>query len=341
LEAEKVLGVKAAVVLSSGLDIESYPRLDEISVGHGLAKSRLQEFAMYYFFPYYQFDLSNTSFFFTSSGYDIKKNGIDVLIKSLGRLNKRLKKSKKTAVTFFFVPAHSKGIKNSLMKNKTAYHGVKSLVDEHEAQIKEEIVNSIITKSHSTSQLSRLIGAAKENPFHKKGNPPLLTHDLAYERNDTILQLFKKHSLLNKKEDNVKVVLYPADPILNDGLLNLNYENMVMGFNLGIFPSCHEQFSHKPLETMALGVPAVTTKKSGLGWSSNKPDSGLCIIPRKNDNEFVSSLAQYLYNFVNVPHDAKVKLRLDAKRIAQSYDWRFMSGNYIQAYNLAVMAAFS
>jgi len=60
-------------------------------------------FLFYYFFPYYIFELKETLFYFIIGRYEFHTKGIDVFIKSLGDLNRKLKeeKSKKTIVAFF------------------------------------------------------------------------------------------------------------------------------------------------------------------------------------------------------------------------------------------------
>ncbi len=323
LEARNILGAKAAVILQQGLDFESYPRLDELSVKSNLSRSRLKEFVNYYFFPYYQFSLSETSFILIVSDSD----GIEKTVKALSMLNKKLNKSKKTVIAFFFMPVFSKGIKSSVIDNKKQYLNLRSFIEENEDDFKNEIIESVIAKKSSTRQLLSLIAAARERPFHKDGNPPICINYLEYEAN--ILNIFKKNSLFNRKQDNVKIV-YSNDR-QNDFL---NFEEIVSGFDLGIFASAYEPIIFKPLETMALGIPVITTDR---GFGRHQKNLGHTIIPF--NKEFSGRLFSHINSLIGKSGNDRIKLKVEAKNKARAYDWKNLFENYAKSYELAIQKA--
>ena len=63
----------------------------------------------------------------------------------------------------------------------------------------------------------------------------------------------------------MKVVFHPEFVTATSPLISLDYEQFVRGCHMGIFPSYYEPWGYTPMETVALGVPAVTTDLSGFG----------------------------------------------------------------------------
>ena len=325
IEASKILKINPKLIIPSGIDNNAYPNTEESTVKLSLAKLKLKEFVGYYFFPYYTFNFSDTLFFFVSGDMD---SGLEQSVRALSELNKKLKDTNKTIVTFFFMPSFSKGIKSSLKANISQFYSLKYLIDEHTPQIKDNLLDSILTKNLLQTGLLSLISSAKKITFQSKGSPLLTTHDLAYEKENSLLNMFRKYKLLNKKEDMVKVVFYPHFPSLNDNLLNLDYRDLIAGFNLGIFPS--NNLGYMPLEAMALSVPAITTDRH-FSRLSDKPGHSVL----SHSNWFAESLTEELYDYVKMPMQERIKLKLAAKNSALSYDWSKISKLYDKAYFLA------
>src|SRR3989338_8939364 len=98
MEAGHLLKKKPDLLLPNGLDISKFPTFEEISIKHRSQRDRIREFMLYYFFPYYAFDLNETLVYFIAGRYEFHDKGIDIYIKALGILNEKLKqlKSRKT-----------------------------------------------------------------------------------------------------------------------------------------------------------------------------------------------------------------------------------------------------
>ncbi|MBI4154091.1 glycogen/starch synthase [Candidatus Woesearchaeota archaeon] len=351
IEAEKILGRKAEVILPNGLDLANYPTFEESSIKHNITKAELLEFLSSYFLPYYHFNIDSSVLYFISGRYEFRNKGVDVLIKALGQLNERLKqeKSDKTIITLFLIPADVKGIKIQLLENKTTYNDIENFVDGNLQKIKHALISEIISKKIPFDNKvfdDTFIAEAKKKSFMytKEGSPALVTHDLSNEQDDITLRSFREHGLLNRKEDNVKVLFYPAYLTGTSGLLDMDYYEVVSACHLGIFPSYYEPWGYTPLETAAIGVPAVTTDLSGFGQSfQKKVCSGICILPRKDkdDNEFCAALSGYLYNCAFLSKQERVKMKIEAKRMSSTYDWEYLIDNYIEAHNQAFAKKFS
>lgn len=51
----------------------------------------------------------------------------------------------------------------------------------------------------------------------------------------------------------------------NDGIVNLNYFDFLIGFDVSIFPSYYELCGYNSMESMAFHIPSITTNLAGYG----------------------------------------------------------------------------
>ena len=350
IEAEKILGRKADFVLANGLDINKFPTFEEASIKHQLYKRKIKEFILYYFFPYYSFDLDNTLIYFLCGRYEFRDKGVDVFIKALAKMNQQLKseKSSQTIVAFFWIPANIRGIKPELLENKTYYEDIREQI--HDSQ--EEIQSSIIYRTISQRKWTDADILAQDELFDLKkkvmkltrpGKPPLSTHDLFDEPQDPILGLCKSLGLNNEKEDRVKIVFYPIYLTGADRLLDLGYYEAMQGSHLGVFPSYYEPWGYTPLEAAALGVSSVTTDLAGFGRfirqiSVQKKTPGIYVLDRfnKGDDEIVQGLSDIMLRFATLTKELRIKNKIEAQHLAGHCDWRNLSRNYFSAHNEAI-----
>ncbi|MGC9310342.1 MAG: glycosyltransferase [Candidatus Aenigmatarchaeota archaeon] len=349
-EVEHLLGIKPAVILPNGLDLDLFPTFEEAALKHKLYRERIKVFLLYYFFPYYSFDLDQTLFYFLCSRYEFHGKGIDIFIKALAKVNEQLKTegSKKTIVAFFWVPGNVKGIRQEILENKTYFEDVQDNVHD----IMEDIENKLIALMVSRQEISEktLLGedfiyANKKRVLRliRKGTPSMTTHDLYDEGTNEILNAFRECGLINREEDRVKVIFYPIYLTGADGLLDLSYYECIQGSHLGVFPSYYEPWGYTPLEAAALGVPAVTTDLAGFGRyilakAKASENPGVYVLERfgKKPEEETESLAQILYRYSQLSKNDRTKNKIEAKRRALMADWNILVRNYIYAHNLAV-----
>ncbi len=350
LEAEKLLKRKPDVICPNGLDIEKFPTFEELTVKHRFFKKKLKEFLLYYFFPYHTFDLTKTVFFFICGRYEFRDKGIDVFIKALGELNKRLKaeKSEHTVVAFLWIPGNIKAIKPSLLENKTLYQDIVDSVDENMDTVRTQIIHSLIARNEISKEVlftEEVLNELKVKvlKFLKKGKPPVSTHDLYNEEQDQILQYFAKSGLNNEADDKVKVVYYSIYLTGADGLLDTSYYESMMGADMGIFPSYYEPWGYTPLEGAALGTPSITTDLAGFGRFVDSlkevPECpGVFVLKRyqKTDEQVIKDMLGIIYHFVRHPAERRIRHRIAAKNLSALADWKKFIIYYIQAHNQAV-----
>jgi len=93
----------------------------------------------------------------------------------------------------------------------------------------------------------------------------------------------------SKIPSNVTVLLYPV--YLENSEFG-NYYDTVAGCDLGVFPSKYEPWGYTPMESCALGVPCITTTRTGFGefcnqFQKNKISQGIAVLDMDtvtNDN---------------------------------------------------------
>ncbi len=350
MEAEHFLGRKPDVLLFNGLDMSKFPTFEEASLKHKLFKNRIKQFLIYYFFPYYHFDIDNALIYFLAGRYEFHDKGVDVFIRALGRLNEMLKKEKceKTVVAFFWIPGNVKSIRPELLESKTFFSDVKDTIDDAHEDIHNRLFYLLISGKDVSKE--SLLGEdfmqdlkPKLKRLMRKGLPPVSTHLLYDEDRDLIMNALRAADLQNKEDDVVKVVFYPIYLSGADGLLDTSYYESMQGSHLGVFPSYYEPWGYTPLEAAALGVSSLTTDLAGFGQYICKECSqgkypGIFVLPRfkKSEDEIVNALTEMMSKFAHFSTKERIENKIVAQKIAATADWKLFIERYIEAHNKAV-----
>ena len=111
-----------------------------------------------------------------------------------------------------------------------------------------------------------------------------------------------------------------------------------------VFPSYYEPWAYTPLESVAFGVPTVTTTLSGFGqWilSSFKnefDDCGVNVIARGdfNYNEVSEQIAQSLKYLVDCGATASASISKAAMNTAKQASWSNFIEYYLEAFEIAL-----
>lgn len=347
-EALYILGKKPDIILPNGLDIERFPTMEEFALLHRKYREKIKSFLSAYFNPYYKADLWDSMIFFTSGRYEMRNKGYDVFIDALGKLNERMKKEniKNTIFAFFFVPRGDARENIELMESIKLYDDMREFVKDEMPWIEEMTLNLLATGSmpkmkpifrdEFLEECKRKITA-----FKKKGNPPLSTSIV--DENDLIISSFKKNKLFNKADDKVKVIFYPYYLSSTDKLLGLNYDEVVQGSHLGVFPSYYEPWGYTPLECAANGVLSITSDLAGFGIfikqnSEQNKNPGIMVLERdgKTYEQIVENLYEMLWSVAAMNRNERIPKKSQAKDMASLADWKILINNYIQSHNMAL-----
>ncbi len=349
-EAEKLLGRRPDAILPNGLNIQRFAALHEFQNLHRQYKERIQEFVMGHFFPSYAFDLDRTLYLFTSGRYEYRNKGLDMFIEAMVRLNQRLKhvKDPPTIVAFIITRVPTRNISVGALQNQAMFDELKNVCAEQEAAMGRRLFLSAITgrlpgineliPEDATVKLKRAM-----HVWRSGRQPSIVTHDLVDDANDPVLNHLRARNLFNAADDPVKIVFHPEFVTATSPLINLDYTDFVRGCHLGIFTSYYEPWGYTPMESVALGVPAVTTDLSGFGayvqrHIEDAKQQGIFVLNRRS-KDFESStndLVQYLMEFVALNRRERIELRNRAERLSELFDWSALVSPYHEAHDLAL-----
>jgi phosphorylase/glycogen(starch) synthase len=97
------------------------------------------------------------------------------------------------------------------------------------------------------------------------------THQLHQGDADAIVKRCAELGLANAKGSRVKVVYVPEYLHGGDGVINLLYEAIVRASDVTACPSNYDAWGCTPQESLALGVPTVTSDSAGFGrWAASQ-----------------------------------------------------------------------
>lgn len=149
--------------------------------------------------------------------------------------------------------------------------------------------------------------------------------------------------------DNVNIIFVPFYLDGNDGMFNLNYYDLLIGNDIGIYPSYYEPWGYTPLESVAFHVPTITTDLAGFGlWVQQMRESderlkadncfGVEVIHRTDSNfdEAAEKLVECIREFALSSPEKVKKIRSSASFIAKKALWNVFIAQYRQAYDVAL-----
>lgn len=144
---------------------------------------------------------------------------------------------------------------------------------------------------------------------------PTVTHELHNTDSDAILGRIRQLGFASADPAKVQVVYVPSYLNGYDGIFNMDYYEILCGLDATAFPSYYEPWGYTPLESVAFGIPTITTSLSGFGqWilSSSKSDfavSGVEVVQRNDSNygEVVADIAADLRRLADASDDYREK----------------------------------
>ena len=119
----------------------------------------------------------------------------------------------------------------------------------------------------------------------------------------------------------------------------MKYDDVIRGCDLGIFASLYEPWGYTPVESLALGVPAITSDTAGFGRYVNQR-KGVYVIRREgNSTESASrQIYEIIMRFLSLSEDEEKDMRKEAQKIAMQCTWQKFINQYYQAHLYAYTA---
>ena len=308
-ECVELLDKPVDVVLPNGFDDSFVPKGAQFTKKRKAARKRLLEVANALLGE----QLGDDTLIVSPSGRnEFRNKGIDVFVEAMNRLL-RDRDLKKKVVAFIEVPGW---------------------VGEPRKDLQERLENKTLN-----SKLSSL-----NSPLEV----PQVTHWLHNMSHDNVLSMLKYYDMHNRKEENVKVIFLPCYLDGKDGILNMNYYDVVLGNDLCIYPSYYEPWGYTPLEAVAFKVPCITTDLAGFGLWANKVfghygelKDGVKVIHRTDYNysEVADAIKDTVAAFSAMSQKEVDECRKKADALSKKALWRNFIEYYHEAYDIALRKA--
>ncbi|MDE6534881.1 MAG: glycogen/starch synthase [Muribaculaceae bacterium] len=178
---------------------------------------------------------------------------------------------------------------------------------------------------------------------------PVITHGLNNPDSDPIINSIRRLGFSNQHSDKLHMIYVPCYLDGSDGLFGgLTYYDLLPGLDATVFPSYYEPWGYTPMESVAFGVPTVTTSLSGFGmWVENEfgkdsfAQSGVYVSERNDGNysALCSEIAARLNEIIRADEKTAAALRSAAASTADRADWAHFMEYYLVAYAEALNAA--
>ena len=174
---------------------------------------------------------------------------------------------------------------------------------------------------------------------------PVLTHALHNYNDDPINRRLHELGFASSQADGPVTAIYvPCYLNGHDGVFDMSYYDLLIGMDATVFPSYYEPWGYTPLESVAFGVPTVTTTLSGFGqWIQSTcentfADCGAVAVRRTDSNydEVVADIASELTALMSLDDKQRAAIGRAAMDTAARADWSNFIQYYLKAYQIAL-----
>lgn len=349
-ETKQFLGRSPDVITENGIEPSLFPAFNELAIQQQEMRTVLDDFVAAYFFPSYRFDLANTIYLFTMGRYEMHNKGYDLALQALAHLNQTLKKSQnpKTVVAWFFVPGDTTGVKQETLFQVAAQKRISALLTHYTTRQQRELYASLWEEGEHCANIEILSAAVIEQlkqiilRLPQPKEVPISPFNLRAGEDDDIVKTAAKLQLLNRAEDPVKVLFIPAYVDGFDGLFNRTLYELISGCDVGFFPSCYEPWGYTPMESLIMGVPAITSDLTGFGLAVKQRfatgTSGVRLLYRDNvaAEKAASNLSTLFQEYLDLTDRELLAERMHAYLTMQDFRWGLLYANYRASYEQAL-----
>lgn len=220
-------------------------------------------------------------------------------------------------------------VRNSgeLQREVVAFIMVPSWVRDARADLKEVIENDI--KTTSPLQI------------------PFITHWMNLMDQDKVLNYISHAGFTNQATEKLKIIFVPCYLDGRDGIFNKPYYDLLIGMDATVYPSYYEPWGYTPLESVAFGIPTVTTNLAGFGLWAEKSVSGknisdgVAVIDRTDFNYFdvADAITTSILSLVKKSNKEAGEIRKRCFELAKKAEWSKFIVYYQTAFSEALKAA--
>lgn len=183
-----------------------------------------------------------------------------------------------------------------------------------------------------------------------KPEPDYLTHRLNNEDTDAVacnIRRINGELQAEGIDSEIKIIFVPSYLNGDDGIVNISYYDFLPALDLTVFCSYYEPWGYTPLESVAFGVPTVTTDKAGFGeWArreglDNLDKNGVLVVNRQDTNfdECKQKIADAIWNYILLTAKEKEEAHEGAEATSRKAEWNLFIEKYKDAFDIAVRNA--
>lgn len=193
------------------------------------------------------------------------------------------------------------------------------------------------------SDLQKMIET--DYPNKEKAQCPFITHWLNQMQEDRVLNYILSAGFRNDKEDKLKIIFIPCYLNGHDGILNKSYYDILIGMDATVYPSYYEPWGYTPLESIAFGIPTITTNLAGFGlWaekagvSGKDVKEGVAVIERTDFNYFevADAIMEQILALSEATEKEVQSIRDNCFALSQKAEWNRFITYYQQAFSIAM-----
>lgn len=170
-----------------------------------------------------------------------------------------------------------------------------------------------------------------------------MTHSLNNEDSDPLCRRVAQLESEGRLGGKVSVVYVPCYLDGHDGIVDISYYDLLPALDITVFASYYEPWGYTPLESVAFGVPTVTTDKAGFGqWVAENFTVGLetCgvqVVGRddQNYNEDKTAISDSVAGYAATDALQRSQAVQAAKETAEKANWKYFIAYYDEAYSIA------
>ncbi|MGM0377424.1 MAG: alpha-glucan family phosphorylase, partial [Bacteroidota bacterium] len=207
-----------------------------------------------------------------------------------------------------------------------------------------EIIAFVLIPANTYGPRKDLASRLKKNKTDGPLSNPFITHGLNDLGYDPIINKIQEIHLSNEATERVKLIFVPSYLDGRDGIINISYYDLLPAMDLAVFPSYYEPWGYTPQESVAFGIPVVTTSLSGFGlWASQHSkgiDEGVEVVPRNDTNywQVVENISGLVESVSGKSSRELENIREKALHIASYLEWETLIRNYYKSYDIALKA---
>ena len=184
---------------------------------------------------------------------------------------------------------------------------------------------------------------ASLNLFDEETGPDYITHILHNMDYDSVAKRIAELERNNEAGRNVSIVYIPCYLDGGDGIVDISYYDLLSAIDITVFPSYYEPWGYTPLESIAFGIPTVTSDKSGFGqWvlsdiGAGLSHSGVSVIGRTDSNytEAACAIATQIEAYSKMSKKERKEACKAALTTAEKADWKYFINHYYEAFRIA------